>query len=316
MPNGNGLNNLYIPYQAGDNGTRPLPSGANFWSGPGVTLDPTNGAVDQSTYIPNNQPCGILVQVQNKSQVAYQLITVEVWVCNPATLVGPESGLPIASGSSTTSMTGQVLNPSGMQFIVPVAGFQPYPGLTKSPGDHVCLIANCYGTTADNQTDGQSLIGSTTANFVSLVQTDGHVAQHNIFAQQTQGGQNKLSFGFNAATAQDQGHEDVTLEILHQPAATGLTAGDLAFLHNGPFKHLPLHPGTHSVKDYLIHGCHGGPTKRGTVRIHAKHPVPLQLEIELDHHETKGAVQSFDVIQKGANGQVQGGIRLLAVVAH
>ena len=57
-------------------------------------------------------------------------------------------------------------------------------------------------------------------------------------------------------------------------------------------------------------------TKHGPLRLHAKTPVPLQVEVELDPSETKGAVQAFDVIQTGASGQVQGGLRLLAVVPH
>jgi hypothetical protein len=62
-------NNLYIPYESGDTDIRPLPAGADFWSSPGVVLDsnPGGGAVDPSTYIPNNQQCLILVNVHDKS---------------------------------------------------------------------------------------------------------------------------------------------------------------------------------------------------------------------------------------------------------
>ena len=346
MSNGTGnggLNNLYLPYKGtfptvdpttglptsysgDDDGTRPLPAGVDFWASPGVALNPSPGYQDPSTYNlpePGNPPleCDILVTVVNKDpQVSYTVINVEVWLCNPTTLATPDQFVPIALGSTTTYMLGAATPPQ-LAAIIPVLvqnQFYPYPGISTLAGGHVCLIANCYGMTADDQ-DGNSLLPSmTTARFDKLVQSNQHVAQHNIFAAPTS--QHQVRFGFNAASGLISGHEDVHIEILHLTGSSGLTAGDLAFLHNGPYKNLPLHPGTHPVKKYAIHDVHGHHHhhhhKHGPLRLHAKTPVPFQVEVELDPSETKGAVQAFDVIQTGASGQVQGGIHLLVVVPN
>lgn len=316
-------NDLYIPYEAADNDTRPLPAGANFWSSPGVVLDsgPGDGAVDPSTYTPNNQQCLILVDVQDRSPPGQYvpLLFVEVWVCDPATIVGPDSALPIAHGSSTKYLTGQSFT-KGASTTIKVYGFMPYPNMGSSPGGHVCLIANCWGSrgSLDNppvQSDGRSLIGSSTADFVSLVQKDGHVAQHNIFAAaMPMHTPRHLSFPFNAVAAVSKGAEKVVLEIRNTTGDAGLTKADLSFLRKGPHRNLPLHASKVPLTTFAIDGCPGGPAKRVALELHSGHPVPLSILAEIGHGEQVGGVHTFDVIQKTISGHVQGGVRLLTVV--
>ena len=312
-------NDLYIPYLSGDTDIRPLPAGADFWSSPNVTLDsgPGGGAVDPSTYIPNNQQCLILVDVLDKNvQEGPFTIFVEVWVCDPATIVGPGSGLPISEGSSTNYLTGQS-SVAGGSTTIKVYGFKPYPGMSSSPGGHACLIANCWGSRSEGPpvpSDGQSLIGSTTANFVSLVQTDGHVAQHNIFSEAMSSGKRHLSFPFNAVAAVPRGEEKVVLEIQNKTGDSGLTKGDLSFLHKGPYRNLPLHTSKVPLKAFAIDGGPGGPAKHVPLELHARHPIPLSILAEIGQGEQIGGVHRFDVIQKTISGHVQGGIHLLAVI--
>ena len=318
-------NNLYIPYDSADTdapGSRPLPAGADFWSSPGVVLDsgPGGGAVDPSTYIPNNQQCLILVDVHDKSPPGewIPLLFVEVWVCDPATIVGPDSALPIAEGSGTKYLTGQS-STAGASTTIKVYGFMPYPGMSSLPGGHACLIANCWGSdTTDGppvQSDGQSLIGSHTANFVSLVQTDAHVAQHNIFAAaMSMKSKRHLSFPFNAVAAVDKGEEKVVLEIQNTTGDARLTKDDLSFLHKGPYRNLPLHASKVPLKAFAIDGGRGGPAKRVPLEVHAGHPIPLSILAEVGPGEQAGGVHTFDVIQKTTAGHVQGGVRLLAVI--
>jgi hypothetical protein len=314
-------NFLYIPYETGDTDARPLPPGADFWSSPGVILDsnPGGGAVDPSTYVPNNQQCLILVNVMDRSPDGeyIPLLFVEVWVCDPATIVGPGSALPIAHGSSMNYLTGQSAT-EGASTTITVYGFKPYPGMSSLPGGHACLIANCWGSNSTGgppvPSDGQSLIGSTTANFVSLVQTDGHVAQHNIFAEAMHSGKRLISFPFYAVSAKSEGEEKVILEIDELGAKAGLTRGDLSFLHRGPYRNLPLHPAKTPLRAFAIDGAHGGAARHVTLELHAGHKVPLSILAELGHAEPAGAVHTLNVVQKTLSGHVQGGIRLLAVI--
>jgi hypothetical protein len=108
----------------------------------------------------------------------------------------------------------------------------------------------------------------------------------------------------------------VTLEVVNFPGQQSLSRDDQKFLKDGPFRNLPLHPSARNVKSALIHGCQGGPSQHVRQRLQAGHPVRLSLELQFDPHETKGAVHAFNVVQKGANGHVQGGIRVLAVMDH
>ena len=165
------------------------------------------------------------------------------------------------------------------------------------------------------QSDGKSLIGSMTADFVSLVQTDGHVAQHNIFAaSMSKTGSKHVSFPFNAVAAVGKGEEKVVLEIRNTTGDAGLTKADLSFLRKGPHRDLPLHASKVPLRAFAIDGGPGGAARRVPLEVHAGHPVPLSILAEVGQGEQVGGVHSFDVIQKTVSGRAQGGVRLLAVV--
>jgi hypothetical protein len=318
------LNNLFIPYKIGDNGTRPLPAGADFWTSPGVTLDPLHGAVDPSTYTVGT-PCDILVEVQNNSTKVYETITVDLWVCNPTTVIDPSSALlPNASTFSNVLVTGAA--PTGTTTTVrfpaaaatmttPATGFVPYPALTSLPGGHVCLIANCVGVTADGQVDGIDMAYATGVDLSHEVQVNAHVAQHNLFAAGTGGHPRRLRFWFMAATPLQKGHEEVGLELRHQTGDAALSDQDLTFLRRGPFKHLPLHRSTAPVGAFALHDSAGASARSLKLRLDAGKPATLSAEMEFGAAEKVGGVHAFDVIQTSTAGHVQGGLRILAVIA-
>jgi hypothetical protein len=268
------------------------------------------------------------VQVQNNSLEVYKEIGIEVWVCDPTTVIGPTTALfPNASTFNTTLVPGDV-PPTGTITTIRVKaiaatsstqaeGFVPYPGMTALPGGHVCLIANCYGVTLDEQTDGTELLGAAGVNLPVEVQTNAHVAQHNIFASGTIAGrQRQLSFLFKAATPLSDGEEEVSLELLYHSGAASLTAADLAFLHQGPFKHLPLHGSVVPLQRSTLNCRDRGSARSLRLQLHADQPLPLSVDLDFSPHDKIGGVHVFDVIQKSATGDVQGGLRLLAVIAH
>ncbi len=88
----------------------------------------------------------------------------------------------------------------------------------------------------------------------------------------------------------------------------------MSFLHNGPYRNLPLHASRVPLKALAIDGCPGGPAKRVALELHAGHPVPLSILAEGGQGEQVGGVHALDVVQQTTSGHLQDGIRLLAVV--
>lgn len=313
------MSSLYLPYETGDTGSRPLPPGVNFWSSPAIFL--AQGAIDPSTYQYGVENVIDVVVQENYQRDGEQIpnVFVEVWVCDPATIVGPDQALnPSNPAPPSKCLTGSAGWESGFSVVVQVGGFVPWSGMSSEPGGHACLIVNCYGSNSASGhpiTDGQSLINSTTADFVSLVRDDAHVAQHNIFAETMSGSSKRhLSFPFNAVAGVRKGEEKVILEIQSVPVDAALTKDDLSFLRKGRYRDLRLHPSRTPLKAFAIEG-HGGAAKSVSMDLHAGHPVRLSILAELgpgDHEP--GGVHVLNVIQKTALGRVQGGIHLLGVV--
>jgi hypothetical protein len=138
---------------------------------------------------------------------------------------------------------------------------------------------------------------------------------HNIFPRAV-GPQRRLSFPFEAVSPIPTGSEEVVLELQNVTHGTIFPPDDLSFLQKGPYRNLPLHVSRIPVKNFVLEGCEGGPAKCITLRLHAGHPVPVRIEAEFGHGETVGGVHTFDVVQKTTAGQVEGGLRVLAVVTH
>ena len=213
---------LYLKYNATDDGSRtptnPVPPNTDFWDGNAVRLATTGNIYT----IGQNAP--IEVQVSLKPEApAYEIINVEVWVCDPSTVAGPSTALaPYQGAANGTALTGFCIPSDGPVPVIQVPTapdttyFKPYPGISNLPGGHCCLIANCWGTTSDGMSDGVSL-ASSAASLPNLVQTDQHVAQRNIFASTSQN--MMIIFPFRAATPLGEGAERVRLEIVETSPA-------------------------------------------------------------------------------------------------
>jgi hypothetical protein len=170
-----------------------------------------------------------------------------------------------------------------------------------------------------NGSDGADLTSEAAINLPNEVQTDPHVAQHNIFADATpMTGQKKIiSFPFKAATPLRTGTEHVSLAVSHLNLAAPVLERDLEVLRRGRFKALPLHSSKLAVKSFGIGvAAHAAPNQHVSLQLHAAKPETLTVHLEFDEAEAVGGVHAFDVVQKAANGKVQGGFRLLAVIAR
>jgi hypothetical protein len=324
--------NLFLQYDAADTGARPLPANTTFWVSPAVVLATTDGNYTVG------QPATIDVQVSLMSPAAYEIIDVEVWVCDPTTVAGPSTALPPFQGATAQqlTLTGAYAPPNPNQVIstlpvIQVTGFAPYPGISSLPGGHCCLIANCYGTPSEGAMDGADLNEVAAANLPNLVQTDPHVAQHNIFADATlPGSQIKvINFPFRAATPLSVGTEQVRLEITETPPAQlrpilrpilspilspGLSPA-LRQLQGAKFTGLPVEISERPVKSI---GLIGLPNEGRAIELEleAQRSQVLTATVELDPAEQPGATHAFDIVQRDATGRVQGGFRLVTVASH
>jgi hypothetical protein len=310
--------NLYMKYDAADNGTQRPPTSA-FWFSPAVVLATADG-----NYTVTNPPTPttIDVQVSLKSPAAFEIINVEVWVCDPTTVAGPSTAMAPFQGATPQQLTLTGFhvppNPSPISTVpvIQVTGFAPYSGISSLPGGHCCLIANCYGTTADGASDGGDLNAVAAANLPNLVQTDPHVAQRNIFADATPPGKQMkvINFPFRAATPLKAAAERVRLEIAETPPAqlrTILRQG-LPPLKGGKFMGLPLRASERQVKYF---GLTGLPKegRAGELELEAHKLQVLAAIVELDPAEKPGAAHAFDIMQRDARGRAQGGFRLVTV---
>lgn len=69
--------------------------------------------------------------------------------------------------------------------VIQVTGFAPYPGISSLPGGPLLPDRQPLWNEGRGHGDGGDLDEVTAANLPNLVQTDRHVAQHNIFADAT-----------------------------------------------------------------------------------------------------------------------------------
>lgn len=318
--------NLFLQYDAADTGGRPpgtLPANATFWISPAVVLATSDGNYTVTT---PPTPTPIEVQVSLMKPAAYEFINVQVWVCDPTTVAGPSTSLPLVPGGPFGQFLPGTLTPPPnpnqvISTVLPiqVTGFKPYSGMSSLAGGHCCLIANCYGMTADGNMDGADLTTEEAINLPNEVQTDQHVAQHNIFADTTPPGPQMkvINFPFRAATPLRAGAEQVRLEITRTPPAqlrTMLHSG-LRQLKSAKFTGLPLEISERPVKAIALTGL---PMEGRVVELEleARTSRVLTATVELDPAERPGAVHAFDVVQRDAQGRTQGGFRLVTVASH
>lgn len=315
--------NLYLKYDAADTGS-PRPVTGTFWLSPAVLLATADG-----NYTVTNPPTPTTIDVQvslMSPPATYDIINVEVWVCDPTTVAGPSTALPPFQGATPQqlTLTGSYVPPTQNSNPIPIStvpvitvtGFLPYPGISSLPGGHCCLIANCYGIKPDGTTDGADLNTEAAANLPNLVQNDPHVAQHNIFADATPPGPQikMINFPFRAATPLKAGAEQVRLEIAEKPPAqlrTILHSGLLRL--GGPkFKGLPIAVSERPVKFIGLTGLR----KEGRaveLELEAYKSQVLTATVELDPAERPGAAHAFDIVQRDAKGRAQGGFTLVAI---
>ena len=94
--------NLFLKYDAADTGS-PRPVTGTFWLSPAVVLATADG-----NYTVTNPPTPTTIDVQvslMSPPATYDIINVEVWVCDPTTVAGPSTALPPFQGATPQQLT-------------------------------------------------------------------------------------------------------------------------------------------------------------------------------------------------------------------
>jgi hypothetical protein len=181
---------LYIKYQNGDDGTRPINPCTNFWASPSVWLSDSNGnGINEAKVGSDNI---INVQVDSKSATAKSGVKVQVWVCD-FTLggVGPAAALISGSSGGPAGRTGSVStgvssNAPGIAQVHwtpiddPAHGISDLINSPEPNKGHVCVGANVY-------VEGTAPEGTIKTSGLLDVCNDQHHAWKNITVVKTIG---------------------------------------------------------------------------------------------------------------------------------
>ena len=167
--------NLYIKWNSGDTGGRPIPAGSTWWLSPSIWINSPGNAQASS-----GQPNLIYVQpdfVGGGSGTDSTDVTVRAWVCNPTSAPGP-SGATIPSAGGAGGSKGVILaGMTGVSFPLMsgllVNDWVPTTADVAVNGGHLCIVANVF-----DKSGGADSVDVTTG--VMDVVNNQHQAQHNI----------------------------------------------------------------------------------------------------------------------------------------
>jgi hypothetical protein len=341
---------LYIKYQTGDDGTRPINPCTNFWASPSVWITDSSGNGLNEARV--GQDNIINVQVDSKSATAKSGVKVQVWVCD-FTLggVGPAAVLVSGSAGGPSGRTGTV--PTGVSSNAPgIAQVHWTPAeadLLNSPEPnkgHLCIGANAYF-------EGMPPEGVIRSSGLLDVCNDQHHGWKNITVIKTIN-LVEATFSFRVANPAVEVEEFLlTVEELDRELAMGqleqeqlLTVGfvDLRggkdgdggegeeippgcldeplerkrlrdggqLVLTGMEEPVPLRPAAYPARKIDIVGEEGGGGEL-KLQIVPGDRVPVTLQTTFEKAET-GEVHTFDITQRDGKGRIIGGGRVIAVV--
>jgi hypothetical protein len=337
--------NLFLEIDYGtvtptDNGTRPYTGSQPLWNNSSLFLDPP-----PQTQATVNQPATIKVRVSNNStagttvtgvRVRAYVMSPQVGLASPAQAlqtflsdvkdVAPGSG----GGSSTDAHIFDCLS-GGMPWVPTQAQLNQTP---LGQG-HLCLVANCYQdplfASPPPPLEGHDLAASDTFDIAN----DQHQGQRNIMLAPAAPGAHFVGFEINAApagqeatieveklvSAQVQGPSERFL-LLTSPLITAQRTGSgrrKLYFTDADGADVAVRYSRYKLNYGLTLGEPKQIGKVSQARKLALDPAaqitPATLSLEISPKEPPGSIHAFDIIQRGAKGQVLGGLRVLSVVS-
>jgi hypothetical protein len=340
------MGSLFIKYQPGDTGVRPINPCTGYWASPSLWL---TGGIDAGT-----AKVGVVntihAVVDNMASGQQKTgVKVQVWVCNFTIGVGPGAVTPSSPGgaSGSTRTIGTIAaGASGEQTIDWTPTEDDLINSNDPNSGHVCLGANCY-TQTDAAPEGAQW--TPMSGFLNIC-GDQHHAQKNIQVRLVVPGI-MVTFFFltaNAALETDvfnvATRELVELEHLGLPEREHLLGGQMVQpaglepdelerirteTRGQPVERAWLRAGARMKLANLDRDVFLHPTKlpaqelrlvsdelRGTdldLELDGFTRRPTALEVVVPRNTPFGAVNVFDVVQTNRRGRLVGGARLMTI---
>lgn len=336
-------NNLYIKWNSGDTGTRPIPNGSAWWLSPSIWINSAGNAQAVSGTGAHN-----LIYVQPSligGGTDSNNIDVQAWVCKPSIAPGP-SGICLTSAGGAGGSTAILLGGTALGPML-INDWKPDPNDLSVYGGHLCIPANVY----DENGDGMVL----TTGAIDVANNQHH-AQLNISLVAGLGGKPiRIPFWFpilEALPEADRGPGLIRIlnigseHVLGQVTKEQLLRDPRVTLEHEreerteppevfnpyclkePPERTRLRKGEELVlagSDYKIHASEARPERAGLLfedRVHSEIEVtPVSgaatvrtFVCELSKNDF-GGVHEFDIVHTTAEGRVAGGMRIVVLNA-
>lgn len=304
---------LTLRYQDADDGRRPIP-GCRFWRSPDLWIDhggdSTVGLL--SAALGPGAVNRVTARVTNMtSDATFRGINVEAWICHHTSgPAGPTTQIASAGSFPRTGFHPGPLAPGQSVVIACDPSWVP-----DTPGS-CCLVANCW---ADDPPDGHPLVGS--LDFCC----DAHHARRNGmvvsfavgFPEPGHGGGGGFGALFTAVNPDQQAREFVMQIVPVQPGEFG--AGDAEFVRSLLEEEVVFQPSLPGETiNFGINPNDGSPGGHEfTVRLGPGEQRDFVVGAgHSDVHQPVGRVYTFDIIQRGTDGEVVGGFPLYIPIIH
>lgn len=341
---------LVIRYKTSDNGTRPIvpcDSTNPYWGSPDIWLV---GGVDPGTAKVGTANT-VVVQVTNISGETVQDVSVQAWVCDFTVGIGPASGLASAGGANPlTGYVSELAASSSVQ-IQCAPAWTPVAADAALNGGHVCLAANSYSGTDGLSIPPSAFNFCCDSHHaqrnIAVVQVKSAKIRSGNFrflvanpdledAIDTVVNVRAVSarYAFSAAERNaliDRGLVENVKELprISELGATGeafatrslfratnsLQAARLRLARPDPaMDEIPIQVSRLRPVDYGLVSEVIGNGREVRARLDPGQRVPVTMQLQLNENAPIGSVQTFDVSQTDANGDLVGGVRLVTVV--
>jgi hypothetical protein len=343
---------LVIRYKNGDNGTRPISpcDGTNpYWLSPDLWL---SGGIDAATAKVGVQNT-VNVRVTNISGQAVNDVNVQAWVCDFTAGIGPSSGLASAGGA--TPLTGFVSQIGAGQSVALTCSpaWTPVSGDAALNGGHVCLAANCYSDTDGVSIPPGAFAMCCNSHHaqhnIAVVQVQGGmqrmirfgvvIANPDLDRQLVTNVQlRQVSSRFALGVPErrlliDQGLVE-NVDTIPQIAAVspvgravrttavsrafrGIARAPMTLIRPDPSLELrPIAVTRFRPVDFAVDSEEFGRGRSVQTRLSPGAKTQVTLNLQLNPRAPIGSVQTFDLAQTTADGELVGGVRIVTVVTH
>ncbi|MCD0449202.1 hypothetical protein LO762_08375 [Actinocorallia sp. API 0066] len=337
---------LYIKYDASDDGSSAIPGGAVFWASPSIWLADDEG--DTLPYAKVGVPTSIMVQVNSTSTTPRTQVKVQTWVCDYTPgHIGPDTALSSSGGPNGRTKTVSTAVSKAGPGTVAIPWTPKAADLINGPDPdhgHVCVGANVYVEFVPTEEAPPPEGGRLSSGTLDVMKNRHHGWKNITVVRNgpqfrpmvfrlTNPGPEPATFGVRAWEVDgDAPLSDVEQEHLLATHFVDLVEGapkpppqnpaclreprERTWLAEGGRLVLLGVPDQVSLRradrraDFVLRTAEGA-FESGTVRVEPGQRVPVALTVT--SRGEPGEVHTFDIVRHTEDGTIVGGARLITV---